>query len=56
MKILTDVYHRYGLKHAVLVLVLLLYALLGAVVFVMIEEPEQQRVKVEAVVFVSSFS
>jgi hypothetical protein len=40
-------YHSYGMKHLVLVLVLLFYAFFGAFVFLIIEAPHQTKMKNE---------
>ena len=41
MLILYKSYHKYGGKHLVLVLIFLLYTAIGAVIFLLIEEPVQ---------------
>lgn len=47
LKIAQRVYHKYGLKHVVLLLVLVLYGFVGALIFVLIEGPAEERLKSE---------
>ncbi|KAK0410685.1 hypothetical protein QR680_005273 [Steinernema hermaphroditum] len=39
------VYHEYGLKHLILILILLFYTFFGAFLFLLIEGPAQKRMK-----------
>ncbi|CAI5451301.1 unnamed protein product [Caenorhabditis angaria] len=45
MVILHRAYHKYGLKHLVLILVFVLYCTLGGLIFWLIEEPYQSDLK-----------
>uniref|UniRef100_A0A914XCP7 Potassium channel domain-containing protein n=1 Tax=Plectus sambesii TaxID=2011161 RepID=A0A914XCP7_9BILA len=45
--IMQNFYHRYGMKHAILILILLFYAFFGAFVFLIIEAPHQTKMKAE---------
>lgn len=42
LRVLRSSYHKYGLKHAVLIVVLLAYSVLGAGVFLFLEQPAEQ--------------
>ncbi|CAB3399022.1 unnamed protein product [Caenorhabditis bovis] len=43
--IMKRVYHKYGLKHVVLILIFLLYCTIGGMIFWLIEEPYQSKLK-----------
>ncbi|CAB07375.3 Potassium channel domain-containing protein [Caenorhabditis elegans] len=43
--ILNQAYHKYGLKHAVLIIVFLIYCISGGLVFWLIEEPYQSELR-----------
>ncbi|PIC30815.1 hypothetical protein B9Z55_021929 [Caenorhabditis nigoni] len=43
--ILNRAYHKYGLKHAVLILVFLVYCIAGGLIFWLIEEPFQSELR-----------
>lgn len=45
LNVLKRLYHKYGLKHVVLVFSLLLYTFFGALLFVLIEEPSERNEK-----------
>lgn len=42
LRVLRSFYHKYGLKHVVLITVLLLYSLMGAGIFLFFEQPAEQ--------------
>ena len=50
-KIMLQAYHKYGLKHVLLIGAFALYVLFGALIFVLIEGPYEQQLLVDRVCF-----